>query len=97
MRKEGSDSKNICVQESSSTKELRLTLEVMNEAARDSSNGAGGLSTIHLGPKWMDRNWGESQDEEEVPFKPPLPNITKNRDISESPSVVSQVEALDLD
>lgn len=51
---DGSESKNICVSESSSSKELRLTVEGLNEAARDSSKVVRGLSTLHLRPKWMD-------------------------------------------
>lgn len=55
MRKEHSDLKN-CGSETSSSKEICLTVEGMNEATRGPPKVVRGLFTIHLGTKWIDRS-----------------------------------------
>lgn len=53
----------IDIDEGSKNGELKLTLEGLNEAAK--SNPIRGLSTIHLSPRWMDRDWEDEQEKVE--------------------------------
>lgn len=76
---------------------LKLTVEGMNVAVKSSSSR--GLSTVHLGPRWMDRDW-EEEDEKENEVNTSLEVNSKSassvKEISsESPSIASQLGALD--
>lgn len=76
---------------------LKLTVEGMNEAAKSSSSR--GLSTVHLGPRWMDGDWEEEDEKEEDGNTFLEVNSTSASSVkgisNESPSIASQLGALD--